>query len=36
MFLSVRRDTMGLADKAVPDLGSNAFIAKCDFSVLPV
>lgn len=33
MFLSARRGAMGLADKVVPGLGSNTFIARCDLSL---
>lgn len=36
MFPSVRRGAMGLADNAVPGLGSNTFIAMCGLSFLPV
>jgi len=36
MFPSVRRAAMGLADKVVPGLGSNKFIARCGPSFLLV
>ena len=36
MFPSARRGTMGLADKVVPGLRSNTFLAMCGLSFLPV